>query len=192
MERKPQTVGFVHRFFVPGWIGFIQECIIENKMSKAAKQPIHKGLNYYECAELIMKLTGDICKERLSENESIDKSFDNPDNIEIMKSVFGAIEAWSNVYPEIAFYKNVKISERFISCAYNVTLDNCQTSLKKIMELPKSQPSNKGSERHKKVKRRSSFRRDMQAFGYQMVAIFCNIIVLGVVACTISGICSLF
>ena len=34
LANKEPVYGFHYKFYVPGWIGFIQECVVESKMQK--------------------------------------------------------------------------------------------------------------------------------------------------------------
>lgn len=179
LEKKTQTVGFVHRFFVPGWIGFIQECIVESKMSKAAKQPIHKGLNYYDCGDKIVELTRKACEARKQSEDFHEKENGNVDNLAILNSSFRAIDAWVNIYPEIAYWMNRHVNDNYVTCALGIVQDNVKSSLSEILELPAEKKNHKPN---------SSFMRDMKAMGGQIAAMFCNVLVFGVVASLISAI----
>lgn len=179
LEKKPQIVGFVHRFFVPGWIGFIQECIVESKMSKAAKQPIHKGLNYYECGDKIAELTKKACDARKKSEDFHEKENDNMDNLSILNSSFRAIDAWANIYPEITYWMNQQISDNNVTCALGIVLENVKSSLSEIIDLP----AEKKNHRHN-----SSFMSDMKAMGGQIAAMFCNILVVATITYLIGAI----
>ncbi|MDE5662996.1 MAG: hypothetical protein K2I37_03070 [Muribaculaceae bacterium] len=179
MERKPQKVGFVHRFFIPGWIGFIQECIIENKMSKAAKLPIYKGMNYYECGDKIVELTEKACEARKNSEGFQEKENENKDNISILNSSFRAIDAWANIYPEIAYWMNRQVNGNYVTCALGIVQENVICSLSDIIELP---------DEKKNHKPKPSFMGDMKAIGGQIAAWFCNILVFAAVSALIGAI----
>lgn len=179
LEKMPQTVGFIHRFFVPGWIGFIQECIVESKMSKVAKQPIHKGLNYYECGDKIAELTQKACEARKQSEDFHEKENDNMDNLSILNSSFRAIDAWANIYPEIAYWMNQQVNDNYVTCALGIVQENVKSSLSDIIEL---------SAEKKNHKPNSSFMRDMKAMGGQIAAMFCNIFVFAAIASLIGAI----
>lgn len=179
LENKPQTVGFIHRFFVPGWIGFIQECIVESKMSKAAKQPIHKGLNYYECGDKIAELTQKACEARKQSEDFHERENDNMDNLSIVNSSFRAIDAWTNIYPEIAYWMNQQVNDNHVTCALGIIQTRVKKSLSEIVDLPAEK---------RKHKPNSSFKRDMKAMGNQIAAMFCNIIALAIIASLIGAI----
>lgn len=179
LERKPQTVGFVPRFFVPGWIGFIQECIVESKMSKVVKQPIHNGLNYYECGDKIAELTQKACEARKLSEDFHGRENDNKDNLSIFNSSFRAIDAWANIYPEIAYWMNKRVNDNYVTCAFGIVQEKVKSSLSDIIELPSEK---------KNFKQNSSFMREMKAKGGQLAAMFCNIIVFLIVATLLAAI----
>ena len=179
LEKMPQTVGLIHRFFVPGWIGSIQECIVESKMSKVAKQPIHKGLNYYECGDKIAELTQKACEARKQSEDFHEKENDNMDNLSIVNSSFRAIDAWANIYPEIAYWMNRQVNDNYVTCALGIVQENVKCSLSDIIELPAEKKNHKPN---------SSFMRDMKAMGGQIAAMFCNILVFAAIASLIGAI----
>lgn len=179
LEKMPQTVGFIHRFFVPGWIGFIQEGIVESKMSKVTKQPIHKGLNYYECGDKIAELTQKACEARKQSEDFHEKENDNMDNLSIVNSSFRAIDAWANIYPEIACWMNRQVNDNYVTCALGIVQENVKCSLSDIIELPAEKRNHKPN---------SSFMRDMKAMGGQIAAMFCNILVFAAIASLIGAI----
>lgn len=48
LANKEPVYGFHHKFYVPGWIGFIQECIVESKMQKFNKKIFYAGKGYID------------------------------------------------------------------------------------------------------------------------------------------------
>ena len=171
LEKKPQTVGFVHKFFVPGWIGFIQECIVENKMSKAAKQPIFNGMGYLECGDKIAELVDKACTARTQNDKAFVKSNDNPENLAILSSAMNALDAWTHVYPEIAYWMNQKVNDSYVTNALGIIQGNIKKSLSTIIDVPSERMSNKSN----------SFTSEMKAMGGQIAAMICNVIVLAAI-----------
>lgn len=179
MEKTPQTVGFVHRFYVPGWIGFIQVCIVEHKMDKAAKRLIYKNLDYLDCADRIIELTQKACEARKQSDDFQKNDNDSIDNHAIANSCFRAIDAWVNIFPEIAFWMNRKIDDNHVTCAFGIVQKNVVASLSEIIEVPAEKSNHKSN---------SSFMREMKAMGNQIAAMFCNVIVFAAIASLISAI----
>lgn len=179
LEKMPQTVGFVHRFLVPGWVGVIQECIIDHKMSKVAKQPIYKGLNYYECGDSIAELTRMACDARKESEDFHENDNNNLDNLSIVNSSFRAIDAWANIYPEIAYWMDRQVNGNYVTCVLGLVQENVKSSLSKIIELPAEKKNHKPN---------SSFSRDLKAMGGQMAAMVCNVLLFAAIASLISAI----
>ena len=175
LSHQTQYIGFNHKFYVPGWIGLIQESIVESKMSKVAKQPIYKGLNYYECGNRIVELTSKACNALIESEDYQGK--DNPENLVIMSTSFKALDAWTNVFPEIAYWMNYKINDSQVTCALGVLQNSLKESLSKIVRIP-----------NEKDKQQSSFGQEMKAMGGQIVAYICNMIVLGIIFGILSAI----
>lgn len=171
LAKKPQTVGFVHKFFVPGWIGFIQECIVENKMSKVAKQPIYNGMGYLECGNKIAELVDKACRARIESDPNFAKSNDDSANLQILSASLNALDAWAHVYPEIAYWMNQKINDQYVTNALGIIQGNVKNSISTIMDVPSEKISNKSS----------SFASEMKAMGGQIAAMFCNVIVFAAV-----------
>lgn len=167
LSQKPQTVGFVHKFFVPGWIGFIQECFVEDKMSKVAKRPIYNGLGYFECGERIIELVSNACKARTESNPEFTKSNDDVDNLRILSSAMNAMAAWTNVYPEIAKWMNRKVGNRYVTSALGIIQRDVKKSISSIMDVPSEGNNN----------RSSSFMREIKDLGKSIAAYTCNMII---------------
>lgn len=179
MSMKPQTIGFVHKFIVPGWIGFIQECIIESKMSKAAKQPIYKNLDYFQCADKIIELTDNACKSITDSADFNGKDNDNSKHLAVLASVSKAVDAWVNIYPEIAYWMNQKIDDRHVTCALGIMERNVNDSLSSIMEISQNRVTANSN---------SSFGQEMKAMGNQILAMICNILIFAAIASLIGAI----
>ena len=48
LSQRTPVLGFHFRFYIPGWIGFIQEKIVESRLSKWEGQIFYKDKNYVE------------------------------------------------------------------------------------------------------------------------------------------------
>jgi hypothetical protein len=183
LSKIPQKLGFSHKFYVPGWIGFIQECIVESKMNRIAKLPIYNGLGYFECADKIIELVSKACESRKNSVENFQKENDNPDNLEILAAASNAMEAWCHIYPEIAYWMNRKIDDKYVTCAYGILQRSVSDSISGIMSLPKDFSSSKS---------KSSFTGEMKAMGNQLLAMICNVIAFAIIIAIISAIADLF
>jgi len=183
LSKLPQKVGLSHKFYVPGWVGFIQECIVKNNMNKLAKIPVYKGLGYFETGNRIAELVEKACEDRVNSTDNFVKESDNPDNLEILASASHALETWGNLYPEIAFWMNQKIDDRHVTSAYGIIQRNVKDSMSKIMDFPKESFSSKSS---------SSFGSEIKAMGNQIAAMLCNVLVLAAVLGAIGAIADMF
>lgn len=141
LSNKPQTVGFVHKFIVPGWIGIIQEFIIEHRMSKVAMQPLYNGLNYYKCGNRIADLVDDACVARIRSATDFVKSNDDPDNLRIMSSALRAVETWAGLYPEIAYRMNQKISNEYVTNYLSIIQSKVNDAITSIMNIDRDTSS---------------------------------------------------
>lgn len=171
LSNTPQKTGFNHPFYVPGWVGFIQECFVEHKMNKTAKIPIYKGLSYFECADKIIDLVKDACGAR-KYSDDFQKGNDCKDNLDIVSSAMKAVDAWINVYPEIALWMNRQLGENTIVSTAYIVRCCVESALSDIVDIPKEESTSKS---------KSSFGSDTKAFVSQIAAIICNCIVFVVV-----------
>lgn len=169
LKKQPQYIGFCHRFYVPGWIGFIQVCIVERKMSKAAKKPIYNGKGYFECANLIADLVDGACKAKKEETDNSDIINEDNESAQIVSSANDALTSWINIYPEIAYWMNQKIDDKHITNAVGIIQRNLRKSLSTIIDLPKEIFESETN---------YSFVSELKALGNQLLGTICNIIVI--------------
>lgn len=172
LKKQPQYVGFNHRFYVPGWIGFVQQCIVESKMTRAAKKPIYQGKGFYECGDIIIDLVDNACKAKKESVDNFEKNNEDIESLQIVSSATEALDAWINIYPEIAYWMNQKFDDKYITNAVGIIQGNLKESLTSIIDLPKE---------NFKPKTNSSFCRELKAMGSQMLAMICNILVFAAV-----------
>ena len=106
LSNKQPVYGFHFKFYVPGWIGFIQECIVESKMQKFYKTPFYADRGYIDFANWIVDKASEVAK---CYNEI--ETLKNEDKIACKKmviNIFNAtIENWMECCPEIATYCNI-------------------------------------------------------------------------------------
>lgn len=172
LKKQPQFVGFNHKFYVPGFIGFIQEWIVESKMNKVARTPIYNGKGYYACADKIMKLVDGACKSKKESAENFEKNNQDPESLQILTSASNALEAWVEIYPEIAYWMNRKINDRYITNAFGVIQGNIRESMSTIMDIPKD---------NFRPKYKTSFGSQMKSMGNQVLGMICNVILFALI-----------
>lgn len=171
LSMHPGKIGFVHKFIVPGIIGWVQEQIIEGKMNVEAQKNIYKDLNYYECGNKIIELTKILCEKRYNSTEIIDKDLENPINTEILESVGSAIEKWGRIYPEIANWPNQEFEKDLKISPLGVIQIRTNHALCSIMDLPRERAN-----RPKKT-----FLQGLKEDGYWALSMFINIILFAII-----------
>ncbi len=63
LANRTPIVGLHHRVYVPGWIGIIQQIIVEHKMNKVAEQTFScAGMNYYQLGDWIINKLAEIAE----------------------------------------------------------------------------------------------------------------------------------
>ena len=169
LANKEPVYGFHHKFYVPGWIGLIQEWVVESKMQKFDQSEFYAGKGYIEFLNWIVDKAEAVANS-YSEIENVDDG-KTATRKEIIVTVFDSIiENWAKCCPEIATYcnldfgSNTKISPiGWIHYKFASTLQ--------IFGYPQfdSTPSN------------SSFASEMKAQGYWIIGYILNAIILACV-----------
>lgn len=177
---RTPVIGIFHpRFYVPGWIGFIQLQFTEGKMETEAKKPFYKGMNYYEFADWILTMAKNLAelhKETKSTYGETDLKKYKEQSDQIIKLIKALIEVWIQCYPEIATIVNRELKDgRQFSLAGLVYLGS-----KEILDPIGYMNIGNGSSK-------TSFGEDMKDTFYQILGIICN----GIVLFTIGGLLSL-
>ena len=132
LAHKTPIVGLHHRFYVPGWIGFFQQMIVERKMEKVAKQSFScAGMNYYEFGDWIINKSVEIV-EMQEKCEPTDPDVRETQN-EIINRVFSDLSAiWAYVIPEISSYCNIQYTEDTLISRYGFIVKALEQTLKKV------------------------------------------------------------
>ncbi len=108
LANKEPTYGFHYKFYVPGWIGFIQECFAESKMRKFDQKVFYAGRGYRGFVNWIA-----------DKADAVERCSLEIDNMDEEKSCFckqlivalfdSTIEEWAKCCPEIATYCNINL-----------------------------------------------------------------------------------
>ena len=106
LANKEPVYGFHHKFYVPGWIGFIQECIVESKMQKFDKQVFYAGKGYIDFINWIGDKADAVAK-CYSEIENMDEAKSTVCKKLIVAIFDSTIDNWVKCCPEIATYCNI-------------------------------------------------------------------------------------
>ncbi len=169
LANKEPMYGFHYKFYVPGWIGFIQECIVESKMQKFNQKVFYAKRGYIDFANWLSEKANAIA-ECYSEIENM-KNEKSSECKKLVLDIFDlTIENWTKCCPEIATYcsidfgDNTKISPiGWVHYKLASTLEN----------FGYPQFDNKSS--------KSSFGSEMKAQGYFIIGYILNVIILACV-----------
>lgn len=134
VAKKERVSGFHHSFYVPGWIGLIQQSIVEKKMDKFVTQPFYGGKNYFEYADWLIeqsKTIADLQVKFKPEGENIDDTYEN--QCGAIRKLFNlALNEWIDVCPEVALYCNKKYTENTLISAAGIVQNAYTENLKSI------------------------------------------------------------
>lgn len=163
LANKEPVYGFHHKFYVPGWIGFIQVCIVESKMQKFNKQVFYAGKGYIDFVNWI----GDKAKAIANCYSEIKNMDDEKSTVckGLIVAIFDStIDKWAKCCPEIATYCNIdfdgntKISP--IGCIHYTLASTLQK-----FEYPQFDSSSS----------KSSFVSEIKAQGYYIIGYILNV-----------------
>lgn len=122
ISKREPVYGFHHKYYVPGWIGIIQQMIVENKMNKFSSQQFYDDKNYLEYADWLIKLSKEISDLQIKykpEGEKIDLDYEHKCNT-LIKIFNVTFEAWIEACPEIATYCNHEYTENTLISAAGI------------------------------------------------------------------------
>lgn len=132
ISKKERVSGFHHLFYVPGWIGLIQQSIVENKMNKFVVQPFYDEKNYYEYGDRLIEQSKTIAELQVKnkpEGDSVDEAYEN--QCAAIRKLFNlALDVWIDVCPEIALYCNHKYTEKTLISAAGIEQNAYEENLK--------------------------------------------------------------
>lgn len=169
LANKEPMFGFHYKFYVPGWIGLIQESIVESKMQKFDQKVFYDGRGYIGFANWLCEKANAVAK-CYSEIENME----NGKSSECKKLVLAifdlTIENWVKCCPEIATYCNIDFSDNTkISPIGWVHYKLAST----LQEFGYPQFDNKSP--------KSSFVSEMKAQSYFIIGYILNVIILACV-----------
>ncbi len=169
LANKEPTYGFHHKFYVPGWIGVIQECIVESKMQKFDEKIFYAGKGYVNFANWIVDKADAVAKY-YSEIDNMDAEKSSICKKLIVAIFDSTIENWAKCCPEIATYcsidfdGNTKISPiGWVHYRLGATLQNFD-----YPQFNRNSPKN-------------DFISEMKARGYYLIGYILNVIILACV-----------
>lgn len=128
LSRKTPVVGFHHSFYVPGWIGYIQQMFVESKMNKYASGKFCQNMNYYEFGDWIIdksKEVTDIQMQTAAEDKTMSQT-----QAEAIARVFNVISAlWINCCPEISTYCNIEYEDNTLISPAGIVYKGIENNL---------------------------------------------------------------
>lgn len=180
LPKCPRAVGFHHKFYVPGWIGFIQETIVNKNMHKWRSEVFYKGKTYDEFMFWMISSSEKLCELQISSKPAND--MDEEDMLlykqrkkAIVDTVDDLIKVWSSVAPEVVFQRNLKGDEDGPISPYKFVCDNVAIALEDL-GYPKPYVS----------KNTGGCRAEMRELFYRVAGMFINCLTLAAIGALIS------
>lgn len=183
---KP-TIGFHPKFYVPGWIGVIQNIIAGDKMDKWAKKTFCDGKGYYEYADWIINEANDIAKLQTGSRMG-DESSQQIQNETIIKVFHVWANLWLECAPEVATNFNIKVDDNTLTSVAGAMF----SAFEEFFAPLGFNPTSKSKDNESWADFKKGIKEDAKDTLYQFAGYFLNIILLCIVFGIISGIASLF
>lgn len=164
--------GLTHKFIVPGWIGFIQQCMIESKMNKVADTNTYKGMTYYSVGDHIVDMTAKAVESHKTKygDEGNKSEAQTNDAVKIAASAFSAVDSYLAFCPEIAFWMNRQIDDTHVTCVAGIMQKALYQILNPILPKEYAAPTTK-------FHKRNAWH-DLKDGGYRILGMIINAIVL--------------
>ena len=180
LSQRTPVVGFHHRFYVPGWIGFIQETIVNKNMHKWRSEVFYKGKTYDEFMFWMISSSEKLCELQISSKpanymDEEDMQLYKQRKKAIVDTVDDLIKVWSSVAPEVVFQRNLKGDEDGPISPYKFVCDNVALALEDL-GYPKPYVS----------KNTGGCRAEMRELFYRVAGMFINCLTLAAIGALIS------
>ncbi len=107
LSQKTPVKGFHPSFYVPGWIGAIQQMTVESKMNNFSSKSYYKQMNYLEFGDWIMKNSKEMAELQMR-NKTTDPELAKLQSESIIRIFDVIVALWINYCPEIATYCNIE------------------------------------------------------------------------------------
>lgn len=171
LSQKTPVIGLHYRFYVPGWIGAIQQSVVEGKMAKVGKQPFCNNMNYFEFGDWIIQISNELVK-LYSENKGNDEEQNKEQAEAIIRLCTVLAALWTNCYPEISTYCNIKYDENTLISAAGLVYEGLKENLKSL-----------GYEENEEPKRNTGMNLggEFKSMLYRLVGMFLNILILAAI-----------
>lgn len=173
ISKKTPTVGFHHKFYIPGWISFFQISMVESKMNTFEKATFYKEMNYIDFANWIIKSSNKLAELQVNALKSID-CIDDEDfqrqSQTIIAVLHAAAEAWYNSAPEVASMCNREYTKDTRISLAGIVFRALEENLKPLgcpQSSTQKEPSYEGP--------------SFSDMGNQLLAIICNVTLFGII-----------
>lgn len=173
ISKRTPTIGFHHKFYVPGWISVIQISMVESKMSTFEKATFYKEKNYIDFANWIIESSKKLAELQVKEIEydnSKDKEISKQQSNTIIAVLHALAEVWYSCAPEVASMCNREYTkDTRISLAGIVfrALEEVLEPLGCSQSSSQKEPSYEGP--------------SFSDIGNQLLAMICNIILSAII-----------
>ena len=103
LSEKTPVRGFHYSFYLPGWIGYFQRCLVKNEMRRFSTQNFYKNLDYLEFGHWIVDVSKEIARLQ-QETQAKNSEIAQLQTAAIIR-IFEVLTAlWINYCPEISTY----------------------------------------------------------------------------------------
>ncbi len=134
ISQKEPVIGFHHSFYVPGWIGFIQETIVEKKMNKFVELPFYHDKNYYEFGNWFSIGSKEVAEMLVKSKETYNTSDELYEKqcMAINNLYTMLLNSWVDCCPEVATYCNQQYTQDTMISPAGLMYKNLCVNLKPL------------------------------------------------------------
>lgn len=181
IAKKEPIVGFHHSFYVPGWIGAIQEMVVNSKMHDFESKPYFHEKSYTDFAQWLIDSSAKISElQKQNKPDESNSSALEEYNIQskaIVKTFSVLIELWVNSAPEVATMFNRIIDSNVRMSLYGIVYQNVSHNLRDFgFKQISEKPNEKG------------FLEEGKDMLYRLAGMFINILIFGIIVLIITSI----
>lgn len=181
LSKREPKIGFHHSFYVPGWIGAIQEMVVNSQMQSFEALKFYNEKNYTDFAQWIIDSSAKVAElhKESKPEDGDEKAVEeyNSQSDAIVKVFTVLIEVWLNCAPEVATMFNRVIDSNTRMSLYGIVYQNVAHSLRDFgFRQVSDSPKEKG------------FAEEGKDMLYRIAGMFINIMILGLIGLIISAI----
>lgn len=182
LSQRTPVFGLDFRFYIPGWIGFVQEKIVENRFSKFENKVFYKDKNYVEFANWVVDRTAKIVELHLAnkplDNDDTSLKIYNAQSQVIIDLTHVVLDVWRRCAPEVSTTPNRIVKEKFIKSLYAIIYNEAAVELNKVgFRRPPVQKSNN-----------SGCLPELRVLGIRVLGMFINCLTLALIGSIVAAI----